>query len=321
MPTIVTGGAGFIGSTLVDRLLAEGREVIVLDNFDLFYAASIKQANLEKAHRSPRFRLIELDIRDGAAVRRMVLETQPEAIVHLAARAGVRPSIDDPSGYVEVNVVGTTHLLDASSRLADRPKFVFASSSSVYGDRSIAPFRESDPVDHPVSPYAATKKACELMASTFHHLYAIPSTGLRLFTAYGPRNRPDLAISKFATLIERGEPIPMFGDGTTLRDYTYVEDIVDGIVRALDRCAGNHVYNLGNASPVPLREMIDALGQALGKPVQINHLPEQPGDVRQTHADITLAQAELGYEPKTTLREGLDRFVEWFRSNRDRACV
>src|SRR4051812_10345594 len=247
MPTIVTGGAGFIGSTLVDRLLGEGREVIAVDNFDPYYAPSRKRANLAKALRSPRFRLAELDIRDGDALRRLVAEARPEAIIHLAAKAGVRPSIDDPPSYAEVNVVGTTHLLDAACRLAEKPRFVYASSSSVYGDRPDAPFRESDPVDRPVSPYAATKKACELMAATFHHLYGLSATGLRLFTAYGPRNRPDLAIAKFAALIERGEPVPMFGDGGTMRDYTFVEDLVDGISRALDRCDGLHLYNLGNA--------------------------------------------------------------------------
>jgi UDP-glucuronate 4-epimerase len=314
MPTIVTGGAGFIGSNLVDRLLKEGRDVIAVDNFDPYYAASRKRSNLASAARSRRFRLAELDIRDAQAVRRLVADTRPESIIHLAAKAGVRPSIDDPSGYVEANVGGTTHLLDAACRLADRPRFVFASSSSVYGDRSTAPFRESDPVDHPVSPYAATKKACELMAETFHHLHGLSVTGLRLFTAYGPRNRPDLAVAKFACLIERGEPIPMFGDGETYRDYTYVEDIVDGIVRAVDRCDGSKLYNLGHSSPVILREMIATLGEALGKPVRINRLPEQAGDVRKTHADITLARNELGYEPRTTLVEGLARFVDWFRS-------
>jgi UDP-glucuronate 4-epimerase len=314
MPTIVTGGAGFIGSTLVDRLLDEGREVIAVDNFDPYYAPSRKRANLARASRSPRFRLAELDIRDGVAVRRLVGETRPEAIIHLAAKAGVRPSIDDPSTYAEVNVVGTTHLLDAACRLAEKPRFVYASSSSVYGDRPDAPFRESDPVDRPVSPYAATKKACELMAATFHHLHGLPATGLRLFTAYGPRNRPDLAIAKFAALIEQGEPIPMFGDGGTIRDYTFVDDIVEGITRALDRCDGLHLYNLGNATPHSLREMIAALGEAVGKPVRLRQLPEQPGDVRKTHADIGLARAELGYDPKTTLAEGLARFVEWSRS-------
>ncbi len=314
MPTIVTGGAGFIGSTLVDRLLADGRDVIAVDNFDPYYAPARKRSHLASALESPRFRLVDLDIRDRDAVRALVRDARPEAIAHLAAKAGVRPSIDDPSAYAEVNVVGTVHLLEAASSLPEPPRFVFASSSSVYGDRADAPFREADPVDHPVSPYAATKKACELMAATFHHLHGLPTTGLRLFTAYGPRNRPDLAIAKFAALIERGEPIPMFGDGSTLRDYTYVGDIVDGIVRALDRCDGLHLYNLGNAAPVPLREMIAALGEALGKPVRLDHLPEQPGDVKKTHADITLARRELGYDPRTTLREGLAKFVEWSRS-------
>ncbi len=314
MPTIVTGGAGFIGSNLVDRLLADGREVIAVDNLDPYYAPARKRANLAGAARSPRFRLAELDIRDGDAVRRLVADARPDSIVHLAARAGVRPSIDDPSGYAEVNVVGTVHLLDAACRLPGRPRFVYASSSSVYGDRPDAPFRESDPVDRPVSPYAATKRASELMAATFHHLHGLPATGLRLFTAYGPRNRPDLAVARFAGLIDRGEPVPMFGDGGTMRDYTYVDDIVDGIIRAVDRADGLHLYNLGHAAPVALRDMIAALGEALGKAVRIQVLPEQPGDVRKTHADIALARAELGYDPATPLRDGLARFVDWYRS-------
>ena len=190
-----------------------------------------------------------MDIRDAEGIGRVVREARPEAVVHLAARAGVRPSIADPALYAEVNVVGTVHLLEACSRLEDRPRFVYASSSSVYGDRPTAPFRETDPVDLPVSPYAATKKACELLAHTFHHLHGLPVTGLRFFTAYGPRNRPDLAIAKFVDLIEAGLPVPMFGDGTTRRDYTYVGDIVDGIVRAVDRCTGHHLYNLGNSEP------------------------------------------------------------------------
>ncbi len=314
MPTLVTGGAGFIGSTLVDRLLADGHEVVAVDNFDPYYAPARKRSHLAGALRSPRFRLVELDLRDGDAVRRLVLDVRPGAIAHLAAKAGVRPSIAEPSTYAEVNVVGTVHLLDAACRLAERPRFVYASSSSVYGDRAGGPFRESDRVDHPVSPYAATKKACELMASTFHHLHGLPATGLRLFTAYGPRNRPDLAIAKFATLIERGEPVPVFGDGGTMRDYTFVGDIVDGIVRAIDRCAGLRLYNLGHSTPVSLGEMIAALGEALGRPARLDYLPEQPGDVRITHADITLARAELGYDPKTPLADGLARFVAWSRA-------
>jgi UDP-glucuronate 4-epimerase len=312
--TIVTGGAGFIGSNLVDRLLADGAEVTVIDNFDPFYPEARKRANLGSALKNPRCRLVRLDIRDREAVDRIVQDIRPGAIVHLAARAGVRPSIEDPALYTSVNVLGTTHLLESACRLEPRPRFVYASSSSVYGDRPDAPFREADPVDHPVSPYAATKKACELLAYTFHHLYGLPVAGLRFFTAYGPRNRPDLAIAKFARLIDRDEPVPMFGDGTTCRDYTYVDDIVDGIVRAVHRCRGHHLYNLGNSHPIALREMIDALGAALGKTPNIRYLPEQPGDVRQTYADITRAATELGYAPSTPLRVGLKLFVEWFRN-------
>jgi UDP-glucuronate 4-epimerase len=215
--------------------------------------------------------------------------------------------------YTAVNVLGTVHLLQSACRLEPRPRFVYASSSSVYGDRPDAPFRETDSVDLPVSPYAATKKACELLAHTFHHLHGLPVTGLRFFTAYGPRNRPDLAIAKFARLIESGEPVPMFGDGTTRRDYTYVGDIVEGIVRAIDRCTAYHLYNLGNSAPIKLSELIESIGKALGKHPIIQRLPEQPGDVRQTFADITRASAELGYSPRTPFRTGLDHFVAWFR--------
>jgi UDP-glucuronate 4-epimerase len=314
MKAIVTGGAGFIGSHLVDRLLADGAEVIVVDNFDPFYARSAKETNLADALRDPRCRLAELDIRDAAGVRALVDRTRPDAIVHLAARAGVRPSIEDPGLSADVNVTGTVRWLEAACRVEPRPRFVYASSSSVYGDRPDAPFRETDPVDAPISPYAATKKACELLAYTFHHLHGLPVTGLRFFTAYGPRNRPDLAIAKFARLIDRGEPVPMFGDGTTRRDYTFVADIVDGIVRAIERCRGCHLYNLGNSDPIELRQLIAAIAAALGKEPEIRRLPEQPGDVRQTYADIGRASAELGYAPRTPIAEGLARYVAWYRA-------
>jgi UDP-glucuronate 4-epimerase len=313
MRVVVTGGAGFIGSHLVDRLLAEGAEVTVVDNFDPFYPKSRKLANLLDASGQAKFRFVELDIRDARAIAMLLDELRPDAVIHLAAKAGVRPSIADPSGYTAVNVQGTVHLLEAACKLPSKPKFVYASSSSVYGDRPDAPFRETDPVDRPVSPYAASKKACELLAHTFHHLHGLPVTGLRFFTAYGPRNRPDLAIAKFADLIERGAPVPMFGDGTTRRDYTYVGDVVDGIVRAVDRCSTSHLYNIGNSSPIELHALIAALGEALGKTPRIEQLPEQPGDVRQTYADISRARDELGYAPKTPFREGLERFVTWFR--------
>jgi UDP-glucuronate 4-epimerase len=312
----VTGGAGFIGSALVNRLLEDGATVTVIDNFDPFYPKARKLSNLSAALTHPRFRLVDLDIRDAEGVGAVVSETGPEVIVHLAARAGVRPSIEDPALYAAVNVQGTVHLLDSACKLVPLPKFVYASSSSVYGDRPDAPFRETDPVDHPISPYAATKKACELLAYTFHHLHGLPVTGLRFFTAYGPRNRPDLAIAKFASLIDRGEAVPMFGDGTSRRDYTFVDDVVDGIVRAIDRCSSHHLYNLGNSDPVELRALIDLLAQALGKTPRIHQLAEQPGDVRQTFADITRARAELGYSPRTPFHEGLRRFVDWFRETR-----
>ncbi|GAC1463877.1 MAG: GDP-mannose 4,6-dehydratase [Isosphaeraceae bacterium] len=312
---LVTGGGGFIGSTVVDRLLARGDQVTVLENFDPFYPRARKEANLRDACRHANFRLVEGDIRDLPRLTALFAETRPEAVIHLAARAGVRPSLENPALYTEVNVLGTVHLLESARKLDPPPRFVYASSSSVYGDRRDAPFRETDPVDFPVSPYAATKKACELLAFTFHHLYGLSVTGLRFFTAYGPRNRPDLAIAKFAALIDRDEPVPMFGDGTTRRDYTFVEDIADGVVRALDRCESHHLYNLGNSNPIELRVLIDEIGQALGKVPRIKQLPEQPGDVRQTFADIRRASDELGYQPTTPFRAGLKQFVRWYRDN------
>ena len=310
---LVTGGAGFIGSTLVDRLLALGDAVTVVDNLDAFYARERKLGNLQDASQSPRFELIEADIRDPGRVSAIVAEVQPEVIVHLAGRAGVRPSIADPAGYAAVNILGTVHLLNAAIAVDPRPRFLFASSSSVYGDRADAPFRETDRIDRPASPYAATKAACELLAFTAHQVHGLPVTGLRFFTAFGPRNRPDLAIARFADLIEAGEPVPMFGDGTTRRDYTFVSDIVDGIVAAIERCRSHHLYNLGHSDPVGLREMIEALGETLGKTPRIKILPEQAGDVRQTFADISRASAELGYRPGTPFREGLRRYVAWRR--------
>jgi UDP-glucuronate 4-epimerase len=314
MKIVVTGGAGFIGSHLVDRLLADGHDVVALDNFDPFYEASRKRDNLRRALLNARFQLVEHDIRQREETIASIVSIGPDAIVHLAARAGVRPSILDPAGYAKTNVNGTIHLLEAAARIDPTPRFVFASSSSVYGDRSEVPFQETDDVDLPVSPYAATKKATELLAFTFHHLYGVPATGLRFFTAYGPRNRPDLAIAKFSDLMEAGRAVPMFGNGSTRRDYTYIDDIVDGVVRAISHCSSYHIYNLGNCDPVALRDMIRMLGEALGVTPLIEQLPEQPGDVKQTYADITRARCELGYEPRTPFSEGLARYVQWRRS-------
>ncbi len=314
MRIIVTGGAGFIGSQLVDRLLAEGADVTAVDNFDPFYDRAIKESNLVEARKSGKFRLEEHDVRDASLAAALVQQFRPEVIVHLAARAGVRPSIEQPGLYADVNVLGTVAYLEAACRLEPRPRFVYASSSSVYGDRASGPFRESDPVDLPVSPYAATKRACELLAHTFHHLHGLPVTGLRFFTAYGPRNRPDLAIARFTRLIDQGLPVPMFGDGTSRRDYTYVGDIVDGVVRAIAHCSRHHLYNLGHSQPVALRELIDSIGRALGKTPRIEVLPEQPGDVRQTFAAIERASGELGYAPRTTFEDGLSRYIAWYRA-------
>ena len=314
MRIVVTGAAGFIGSVLVDHLLGRGDEVVGVDNFDPYYPAAVKRANLGGASGHPRFRLVEADIRDPARIDALLAEARPDAVVHLAALAGVRPSLERPGLYASVNVAGTTNLLDAARKLDPLPRFVYASSSSVYGERTAAPFRETDPVDQPVSPYAATKRACELLAHVFHQVHGLPITGLRFFTAYGPRNRPDLAIAKFARLIDRDEEVPMFGDGSTRRDYTFVEDVVDGVARAVDRCTGMHLYNLGHSEPVGLRLMIETIGEALGKSPRIRHLPEQPGDVRLTYADITRASAELGYAPKTSFVDGIRAFVDWYRS-------
>ncbi len=316
MKTLVTGGAGFIGSNLVDQLLADGGEVLIVDNFDSFYPSDRKRANIAAALSNPRCQLIELDTRDAEGVRQLLDREHPDAIVHLAARAGIQPSIDAPALYADVNLMGTVHLLEAASRLDPPPKFVFASSSSVYGDRPDAPFRESDRVDFPISPYAATKKACELLAHTFHHLHGLPVTGLRFFTVYGPRNRPDLAIAKFTRLIDGGLPVPMYGDGSTRRDYTYIGDIVDGIIRSIHHCRQYHIYNLGNSQPIPLSELIESIGRALGKTPIIERRPEQPGDVRQTFADISQAAAELGYRPRTPFAVGLAHYVDWYRSTK-----
>lgn len=316
---VVTGAAGFIGSHLCEALLARGCRVTGIDCFDDFYDPSVKRSNIAGFAGDKRFTLVEADIRDERAMDD-VMKQKPEAVIHLAARAGVRPSIEKPLLYEDVNVGGTCVLLEAA-RYWGVGRFVFGSSSSVYGNNSKVPFSESDPVDHPVSPYAATKRACELLCHTYHHLFAMGIACLRFFTVYGPRQRPDLAIHKFARLIDQGRPIPVFGDGTTSRDYTYVDDIVAGILAALERCDGYRLYNLGNSDPVTLRDLIQAIEQALGKKAVIEALPPQPGDVVQTFADISRAKAELGYEPRTNLAAGLQRFVTWFRNGAKRPAA
>ena len=310
---MVTGAAGFIGSHVCQRLAAEGRQVVGLDNFDPFYDAAIKRRNLSTLMTSEAFTLVEGDIRDQRCVESVLAQGGFEAVVHLAARAGVRPSIEDPVGYTDVNVNGTAVMLEAARKCGVK-KFIFASSSSVYGNNEKVPFSEADNVDDPISPYAATKKAGELLCHTYSHLHGMGMACLRFFTVYGPRQRPDLAIHKFARMIEAGRPIPVFGDGSMRRDFTYIDDIVDGVTAAIRTCAGYEIYNLGESHPVRLDALIVALEAALGKQAILNRLPEQPGDVRQTYADVTRAVRHLGYRPRTELAVGLARFVEWLRS-------
>lgn len=312
MKAVVTGAAGFIGSHLTERLLQDGHAVIGMDSFDTFYDPQIKRRNIAKALSHPSFRLVEADIRDQAAMERAIGD-DIDVIVHLAARAGVQPSIEQPALYADVNINGTVVLLEIA-RTRRIKKFVFASSSSVYGNNKKVPFCETDNVDFPISPYAATKKAGELICHTYHHLYDIGMTCLRFFTVYGPRQRPDLAIHKFARLIEAGEPIPIFGDGTMRRDFTYIDDIINGVVAAIDRCAGYNIYNLGESRPICVSDLIAEIEKALGKTAARDYLPTQPGDVDQTYADVAKAQRELGYRPATHIADGLAEFVRWFRS-------
>ncbi len=293
MSVLVTGGAGFIGSHLCEALLARGWRVLALDNFDKFYDPAVKRANLRQCQGHADFTLVEGDIRDGGLVESLLKDEEVDVLVHLAAKAGVRPSIADPLAYQDGNVAGTASLLEAA-RKQQLPKFIFGSSSSVYGNNKKVPFAESDNVDFPISPYAATKKAGELLCHTYCHLFGINITCLRFFTVYGPRQRPDLAIHKFTRLIEAAKPIPVFGDGSMSRDFTYIDDIIGGILAAIDRCQGYHLYNLGESEPILLRELIAAIEKALGKKASIDRQALQPGDVDRTFADVSLARKELG---------------------------
>lgn len=310
---LVTGAAGFIGSTLVDRLLAEGRDVTGFDSFDPFYPEELKHRNLRGAIAQSRFRLVRGDIRDAEAVASLFDEGRFEGIVHLAALAGVRPSLERPALFADVNVNGSSVIFEAAMR-HDNPRIVFASSSSVYGERQDGPFRETDPVERPISPYAATKRAGELVAHTFHYACDLSITCARIFTAYGPRQRPDLAIRKFAELMQQGRSIPVFGDGKSVRDFTFVEDLVDGLVRAIDRDLGYAILNFGGGRAVTLLEVISILEQTLKVSAKIEWLPAQIGDVRRTWSDTSAAREALGFAPKTTLEEGIGRFAQWLQA-------
>src|SRR3989440_531529 len=312
---LITGGAGFIGSHLVDRLMSEGDwRITVVDDFNDFYDPAIKRANIASHLADPNFNSIEADIRDYEALKSIFRESSFDCVVHLAARAGVRPSLKEPLLYVETNINGTMNLLELA-RENDMRQFVFGSSSSVYGENKKVPFSEDDPIFNPISPYAATKAAGELICHTFSHLYGMRIVCLRFFTVYGARQRPDLAIHKFAKLITEGKAIPVFGDGTTRRDYTYIDDIIAGVRAAIDYNQTNYeVINLGESRTVELRELISLLENALGKRAEIDSQPLQPGDVPQTFADITKARRLLSYDPRTQIEEGIKKFVEWFQA-------
>jgi UDP-glucuronate 4-epimerase len=310
MHVFVTGAAGFIGSHTAERLRSRGDRVTGIDAFDFGYDPALKEANAARLARHDGFTLHRGDIRDKALLERIFDEDRPDVVVHLAARAGVRPSLLDPVSYIDINLTGTTRILEAMTA-RDMDRLVFASSSSVYGARERGPFRETDDVSVPVSPYAATKRAGELLCATWNHLYGTHTTCLRFFTVYGPRQRPEMAIHLFADRIRRGTEITMFGDGSSLRDYTFVDDIVDGVVAAVDRPLGYEIINLGNNTPNRLDDLIAAIGEAVGRPPVIRQLPDQPGDVPMTFASVEKAGRLLDFSPSTPLLDGLKKFVAW----------
>lgn len=314
---LVTGAAGFIGSHLCERLLQQGARVVGVDNFDPFYPRAQKERNLAIARDFASFTFVEADCSRAEDVQ-PVFERDLTAVVHLAAKAGVRPSIADPLGYTRANVVATQVLLEAARQQGLR-RFIFGSSSSVYGNNPKVPFSEADAVDRPISPYAATKRACEVMSHSYHHLYGMGILSLRFFTVYGPRQRPDLAIRKFTELMLREETIPFYGDGRSERDYTWIDDILQGVIAALERSASHlgeyEIINLGESRTTSLQRLVELIANATGTTPRLDRLPMQPGDVDRTFADITKAQQLLGYKPTTTVEEGIPRFVEWLESD------
>ena len=318
MKVLVTGGAGFIGSHVAERLVARGDEVVIVDSFDPFYDPAVKRRNIQALLESRQAELIEADICDRFRVKEFLGDRQIDAIIHLAARAGVRPSLERPSDYIRTNIEGTQSLLEIAKARGIRP-FVFGSSSSVYGDSTPVPFKESARADEPISPYAATKRAAELICRAHTTLYGGSIACLRLFTVYGPRQRPDLAIHKFAKLMLRGEEIPMFGDGSTERDYTFVADAVDGVVRALDWCVRSEpgafeIINIGEHATTSLAKLVEMIASELEVVPRIRTMPAQPGDVQRTYADISRARKVLGYDPRTTMEEGIHQFAQWLRA-------
>ena len=315
MKVLVTGGAGFIGSHTTERLLRDGHQVAILDCFNDYYNPAIKRANVRGF--ADKVQIFEEDLRDSAAVEKVISQVKPDAVIHLAARAGVRPSIEQPELYIDTNIKGTFYLLEACRKHGCK-RFVFASSSSVYGVNKKVPFAEEDPILQTISPYAMTKMAGEQICSNYSQLYAIRTVCLRFFTVYGPRQRPDLAISKFTRAIEDGKPIDKYGEGHTKRDYTFISDIVDGIISALNYngdplCS---IFNLGGSQTVSLNELIATIEKSVGGKAIINQMPEQPGDVPLTSADVSKANRDLNFKPTTHIEDGVPKFVEWFRQMR-----
>lgn len=307
---LITGAAGFIGSTLVDRLLSSENQVYGVDNFDPFYGEEIKRRNIKDALANDKFVLYEGDFGDAALLDKIFSAGEFDCVIHLAAKAGVRPSILDPKGYYQVNVMSTLSLLEAMKR-NNLTKLVFASSSSVYGNNDSVPFQETDSVDEPISPYASTKKAGELLCHTYHHLHGFDIFCLRFFTVYGPRQRPDLAIHKFTERILKNDQIELYGDGSSARDYTYVDDIVEGVCAAMEKVKGFEVINLGESNTIQLKDLVSKLENVIGKKAMIKRMPEQPGDVKRTYANISKAKQLLGYSPRVSKEQGLEEFVKW----------
>jgi UDP-glucuronate 4-epimerase len=312
---LITGGAGFIGSHVCERLLQAGHAVWAYDDLNPFYDPAIKRRNLAEIQSLGKpFKFISGDITDRSALDGLLSSAKFDQIIHLAARAGIRPSLDEPALYQRVNAEGTVNVLEAARRNGVK-KIIIASSSSVYGINSKSPFSESDPIFSAISPYAASKLACEALGHVYHHVYGLDVVVLRFFTVYGPRQRPDLAIRKFATLIRAGRPIPVFGDGSTARDYTYISDILDGILACTQANFGYEIFNLGESQTVKLSYLIELLEKALGKKASIDRRPLQPGDVPLTCADVSKAQARLGYQPRVNIEQGIPLFVEWLQKN------
>lgn len=313
---LITGAAGFIGSHLADRLIDAGHQVINIDDFNDYYDPKVKRNNIQTHLHNPRYHLVEGDICNYELVADVFKNHAIDCIIHLAARAGVRPSLEDPILYQQVNNVGTAQILELAKKYGVK-KLVLASSSSVYGNNEKVPFSETDIVDFSISPYAATKKANEVLGHVYHKLYQMDMIFLRFFTVYGPRQRPDLAIHKFTKLILEGKPIPFYGDGSTARDYTFIDDIIDGVLKSIHYVEKHpsvyEILNLGESEPITLTQMVKTIEEALGKKAIINKLPMQPGDVNQTFAEISKAKNILGYHPQTSFKEGIEKFVEWFK--------